>query len=367
MKTTVIIIGGGLAGLTAARHLGARGIDFRLIEARDRLGGRVLSAHASGGPASDGFDLGPSWFWPDLQPAMRRLVSELGLPSFPQHSDGDRLIQWMGSEAPRRFPGLRQEPESMRLTGGIGRLVSALAAELPQNRIQLGTRLTQVTLDGSTVCAEFTCTDGHLQRINGDYLLLAMPPRLLEADVRFIPALSEATRHAWRRTPTWMAPHAKFVAVYERPFWREAGLSGMAQSQLGPLTEVHDATTASGAPALFGFVGLAAHQRANIGEAALVRASIAQLVQLFGAEAGHPLAALYKDWATDPLTATAEDAHAGDHPVPGGLAVAPPEWRKRLWLGGSEVALRDAGYLAGAVEAAEHAARQIIEQLEKAP
>ena len=41
MNPTVIIIGGGLAGLTAARQLHARGIDFLLLEATDRIGGRV--------------------------------------------------------------------------------------------------------------------------------------------------------------------------------------------------------------------------------------------------------------------------------------------------------------------------------------
>lgn len=29
-------------------------------------------------------------------------------------------------------------------------------------------------------------------------------------------------------------------AIYDRPFWREAGLSGTAQSMVGPLAEIHD-------------------------------------------------------------------------------------------------------------------------------
>ena len=80
MDTDVLIVGGGLAGLTAARLLHRSGIDFRLLEARDRLGGRILSAGADGNPSADGFDLGPSWFWPAAQPAMAALVADLGLP-----------------------------------------------------------------------------------------------------------------------------------------------------------------------------------------------------------------------------------------------------------------------------------------------
>ena len=90
-------------------------------------------------------------------------------------------------------------------------------------------------------------------------------------------------------------------------------------------------------------------------------------MRLFGPEAGAPRATLFKDWAADPFTATADDAHAGEHPVSGGLAAAPAEWRQRLWLAGSEAARRDAGYLAGAVEAAEYAVAALIERRVSAP
>jgi len=58
MSAQVLVIGGGLAGLTAARALHRAGVGFQLIEARERLGGRILSTDATGdgmGP----FDLGP--------------------------------------------------------------------------------------------------------------------------------------------------------------------------------------------------------------------------------------------------------------------------------------------------------------------
>lgn len=54
MRTQVIIIGGGVAGLNVARILTEAEIPFVLLEARDRLGGRVDTV--------DGCDLGPSWF-----------------------------------------------------------------------------------------------------------------------------------------------------------------------------------------------------------------------------------------------------------------------------------------------------------------
>ena len=48
MDADVIVIGGGLAGLTAARELRARGYQCLLVEARDRLGGRAYTAEFAG-------------------------------------------------------------------------------------------------------------------------------------------------------------------------------------------------------------------------------------------------------------------------------------------------------------------------------
>lgn len=366
MKTPVLIVGGGLAGLTAARHLHQAGIRFHLLEARDRLGGRILSTDATGQISDDGFDLGPSWFWPGMQSAMNYLVEDLRLPYFSQNSEGDMLFQRMHGQTPQRFQGMRQEPESMRLCGGIGAIVSALAAGLPEERIQAGARVTHVTLKAPGIEVCFVGTDGETHRIQATHVLFALPPRLLEATVKFWPALDAATARNWRDTPTWMAPHAKFFALYDQPFWREAGLSGTAQSQVSPLVEIHDATTYSGKAALFGFVGISARKRAMLGKEAIIGAAIHQLAQLFGPEAGRPHATLYKDWADDPLTATEEDREAGGHPISRGLASVPGEWQNHIWLAGSEAGRRDAGYLAGAVEAAEYAVMQIMNKLEAA-
>ena len=57
----VAIVGGGLCGLALAHSLQARGADWRLFEARDRLGGRILSQPDGRGGR---IDLGPTWFWP---------------------------------------------------------------------------------------------------------------------------------------------------------------------------------------------------------------------------------------------------------------------------------------------------------------
>lgn len=49
MTFDAIVIGGGAAGLAAARDLGARGLGVAVLEARDRLGGLILTMRESGG------------------------------------------------------------------------------------------------------------------------------------------------------------------------------------------------------------------------------------------------------------------------------------------------------------------------------
>lgn len=363
MRSPIVIVGGGLAGLTAARLFDKAGMAFRLLEARDRLGGRILSADATGKPAADGFDLGPSWFWPGMQPQLAELVAELGLPVFAQASDGDIVFQRSAQERPQRFAGIRQEPPSMRIAGGTGALIAALAADLPADSILPDARVTQLALNGDGVELHFTRSSGEAHSLHATHVILALPPRVAAATISFTPLLDAQTTRRWRETPTWMAPHAKFFALYDRPFWREAGLSGAAQSMVGPLVEIHDATSASGAAALFGFVGVPAGQRKVAGRDAIVAASIRQLALLFGPQAASPVATFYKDWADDPLTATAADGIATGHPVPDRRPWIGGEWGRHVLLAGSEASMTEPGYLAGAVEAGERAAGELIARL----
>ena len=85
-------------------------------------------------------------------------------------------------------------------------------------------------------------------RPDQDKPLRAIPPRLLLEHVGFEPDLDETAREAMRSAETWMAAQAKVVIGYEKPFWREAGLSGNAfvtheQAVLGEIFDACDATS----------------------------------------------------------------------------------------------------------------------------
>jgi monoamine oxidase len=361
MSAQVLVIGGGLAGLTAARALHRAGVGFQLIEARERLGGRILSTDATGdgmGP----FDLGPSWFWPGTQPAFADLVQASGVASYPQADTGDLVFQ-RGAGAVQRYPGMRQEPAAMRMKGGTAALIATLARDLQPGAIRLNTRVTHMALTETGV--DVTTDKG--QVLSASHVLLALPPRVLAACVAFDPLIPPTVMSLWQNTPTWMAPHAKFLAVYDRAFWRDAGLSGAARSQTGPLVEIHDATTAEGQAALFGFVGVPADARARAGAAAVIAACVRHLGQLFGPQAAMTTATLYKDWAVDPLTATPDDLTAGEHPSPNLRPWIEGDWQHRLTLIGSETSRTEPGYLAGAHEAAERGVATLLARLAPQP
>lgn len=342
MKT--LIIGGGLSGLALAEMLDARGQAFELVEARRRLGGRILTQRVGGA----GFDLGPAWFWPG-QPRMAALVARLGLARFDQYATGALSFEDAQGQV-QRGRGFASMEGSWRVAGGLGALVDALAARVPDNSLRLGAQVVALEHGAGGVTA--TLADG--AQIGADRVVLALPPRLA-AQIAFAPALAEAAVSALQGVPTWMAGQAKAVAVYETAFWREAGLSGDATSRHGPMVEIHDASPAQEGPfALFGFIGVPPHHRRD--EAALRGQILAQLVRLFGAGAAQPRALLLQDWAFDPFTACAADhAPLYAHPDYGMPAALAGLWGGEVIFAGSEMAAQFGGYLEGALEAAEAA------------
>ena len=358
--TRVAILGGGVAGLNAARILHRAGIPFHLFEARDRLGGRILTLGEAGRPEDDGFDLGPAWFWPQMQPQLADLVAELGLLAMPHHSAGDMLFEH-GPNAPlQRVPAPWADQGSMRLVGGTAALVRALSRDLPDGCLSLATEVNGMTRCEAGVRLAFAAKEPPADPVVVRHVISTLPPRLMASAVRLDPTLPEATLDLWRSTPTWMATQAKIVAVYPTAFWREAGLSGMAQSRVGPLAEIHDASTASGKAALFGFVGMAAQARSAMTGDAITRAAILQLERLFGPQAAQPQAILLKDWAEDRFTATVADLHATGHPQATNAVWVSGPWSDCLALAGSETSRTEPGYLAGAIEASGRVARALI-------
>jgi monoamine oxidase len=283
---------------------------------------------------------------------MAALVDSLGLAAFAQPAHGD-LVYEVSATQRERVPGGLPDGGAMRLAGGMATLVDRLLARLPPGCLLAGHTVQRATRVDDGVALAVATDDGRFVQVQAARVVSTLPPRLLAARLAFEPALPAAVLQSWSAVPTWMAAHAKFVAVYPTPFWRGQGLSGHAQSRVGPLAEIHDASDPAGAAALFGFVGLPADGRQRAG-AALPALALAQLGRLFGAEAARPARTWLLDWAQEPFTATASDAQAPRvHPSYGRQAAPEGPWAGRLLLAGSETAPEHGGYLEGALESSE--------------
>ena len=344
MQTQTLIIGGGLSGLALAARLSAKGQDFLLVEARDRWGGRILSAQCDGAA----FDLGPAWFWPG-QPRIAALIARFGLSRFDQFYQGDLLYEDERGQV-QRGRGFASMQGSWRLQGGLGALIDKLLGEIPADKRLCATPIKALAKTRDGVIARTAAG----AEITAQKVVLALPPRVA-AQLSYTPALPQDAATAMARIPTWMAGQAKAVAVYYRPFWRDRGLSGDAMSRVGPMVECHDASPSEGGPyALFGFLGVPPDLRRDTDA---LRAQLrAQLVRLFGPDAQDPKHLFIEDWAADPFTATSLDQrpiHA--HPDYGLPRALSGLWENALVFGGTEVAPTFGGYLEGALEAAEHA------------
>lgn len=350
MKSEVLIIGGGLSGLSATQQLQNAGIDATLLEARDRVGGRVLTvANAAQTEAAD-CDLGPSWIWPG-QPLVAALLSQLAIATFEQFSTGMVLYQSPSGDV-QIMPGASPMANALRIEGGIGNLTNKLARNIHPENLLLSHVARSVSLNDDII--EVSCdTPAGVRKFVSNTLAIALPPRLA-AQLKFNPELPRSVMSLLAATPTWMAGHAKFVAVYDQPFWRNRGLAGSAFSQRGPLAEIHDASPATGQRySLFGFVGLDALSRASLQQDQLTDLAIEQLSAIFGEEAASPVETHYQDWSQELFTATESDrVPQTRHPQYGIDPDVGREWRDRLFFIGSETAFENGGLIEGALESA---------------
>lgn len=323
MNTDILIIGGGISGLHTAYQLQKRGVDFILVEARERLGGRVLSKNYSTKSTntiaeydanSPAYDLGPSWFWPG-QTNMENLVNDLTLEEsvFTQQASGQSIYEDQQGNIQKGFYGISMEG-TYRINGGMQQIIAKLEKNINSKNILKSAQAKSIKyIDNQIVTSiqKNNSSEKKAIQITSKKLVIALPPRIAMTTLQYKPSLPKEKVSELNSYATWMAGHAKILIVYSSPFWLEAGLSGDAVSHLGPLREIHDASSHPNSNdksgfALFGFVGIPGSYRKE-NENEIRKATIDQLVRLFGKAAANPIDVTLQDWAQEKFTATEID------------------------------------------------------------
>lgn len=342
----VAVVGGGIAGLFTAARLVEAGLGCLVLESRDRVGGRLLGHATPAGP----LDLGATWFWPGEQ-RVADLVAELHVPTHAQHVEGDAMYHV--HHGAQRLDGNPIDVTAGRFSRGAASLAERLAARLG-DRVVLRTPVHAIGHPGGAL----TVDHAH-GRLVARHAVLALPPSLAVQRITFRPGLPEQLRALAAATPVWMGNVVKVVAAYPEAFWRRSDLAGAAISHVGPIRELHDLSGPDGRPAaLFGFVPLAPEVPVPT-EAQIV----AQLVEIFGPDAGSPTELVVKDWRRDPDTVPQDSSPmASSTPMAtyGHPGYQQPAADGRLHWASTETAIVSPGHIEGALAAAERAVAAII-------
>jgi monoamine oxidase len=239
-----------------------------------------------------------------------------------------------------------------RLHGGSQLIALGLAKRLGK-RVALGHPVRRIAQDahGVTVYA-----DG--LRVRAKRAIVALPPALA-GRIDYTPAMPPSRDQLMQRVPQGI--QIKCEAIYEKPFWRDAGYSGFALTDAGPGQAVFDNSPPDGTPGvLVSFVcGAEARRWTGRTDAELREAILKQYGDLFGPQALKPVGYFHKAWAREEWS---RGCPVGVVP-PGVLIDNGPALRAPVgaihWAG-TETSTYWNGYMDGAIRAGERAAREVL-------
>jgi monoamine oxidase len=233
----VVVLGAGLAGLSAAYELGQAGHEVKVVEAQARAGGRVLTLRGFDGGAYA--DAGAARI-PENHEWTMRYVRAFGLPLLPFYPDAGLFAHVR--RGVRKEVDLKSFADAVesevgidvgdgkawhKIEGGNDLLPRAFVERLGE-KIIYGAPVSKVEQDSSGARVTFS-RGGKEETLSADYVVCAIPFAVL-GRLEFQPTLSEKKRSVRERMSYEFASRA-FLQV-RAPFWERSRANGFAITDL---------------------------------------------------------------------------------------------------------------------------------------
>ena len=245
--------------------------------------------------------------------------------------------------------------QESRFLGG-SQQVSHKVAKALGRRVILGSPVRRITQRKGHVTVESARAV-----VTAKQVVVAIAPALTN-EILFDPKLPPLRAQLAQRFP--MGSVIKVHAIYDKPFWRDDGLTGFVVSDTGPVRVSFDNTPPGGSPGmLVSFLeGDDARNYSRMSIRERRQAVLGSFARYFGPKARNAIDYVEMDWMKEPWS---RGCYVGIMP-PGvmliyGKTLRPPIGRVH-WAG-TETATQGAGYMEGAVRSGEHAAAEVLARL----
>lgn len=345
----IAIIGAGLTGLTLAYFLKDRGLSVHVIEARERLGGRINTVRYDDLAPQE---MGATWLG-KKHVALCELLEGLGLGIFEQRLGETAIYESISTSPPQLVKLPPNDAPSYRIQQGSSILINTLAEKV-NSACQIHTQqpVSDIEERGNGV---LVTTPNYV--FQASTVVSTLPPYLLLSSISISPGLPAETQDVMRLTHTWMGDSIKISFAYKSPFWRAKDLSGTIFSNIGPIPEMYDhADFEDQHYALKGFLNGAYF---SLTKEERIELALQQLRKYYGDQANEYIAYEEKVWRNDGFTFLPYESHVMPHQNNGHPIFQQPYFGGKLFIAGTETATQYPGYMEGAVGSARHVAQQL--------
>jgi monoamine oxidase len=244
-----------------------------------------------------------------------------------------------------------------RIAGGVQPVAERLAGLLPEGALRLSSPVGRIAQDDRGVVVE-----APEDVVRAERVIVALPPTLA-GRLDYRPPLPSQRDQLVQHMPQGSV--IKFHVLYDTPWWRSEGLSGVIVCPDEPIGVTFDCTPPAGTPGLVTgfFEGPAAvvAGRQTIDERRDVVVDV--LACTLGERARGVLDYIDRDWSAEPFTRGCYGAHL----PPGAWTVYGPALREpvgRIHWAGTETADRWTGYIDGAIDSGQRVAAEVLDALD---